>query len=129
MTPDAFVAALAASVRRSAEREADYLAGPPSDRPPAHLAQFSTWFQRLPLADQAVARDVIRYAAEGSLFVLLTYLDNIASLTDRGGAFELWYTARDGARVRLNSPDGDLLTDLFNNAQPRATADPAGGER
>jgi hypothetical protein len=75
-------------------------------------------------ADQDVAREVIRYVAEGSLFGLLTYLDNIASLTDEGGTFELWHAEPDGSRVRLNNPDGELLTDLFNDrAEPGAAAD------
>jgi hypothetical protein len=129
VTPEAFVAGLAASVRRSAEGEAEYFAAPRSEYPPAHLARFSAWFQRLSPADQEIAREVIRYAAEGSLFGLLIYLDNIVSLTESGGAFELWYTARNGARVQLNDPDGDLLTDLFNIAEPGATAHRAGGER
>ncbi len=115
MTPEAFVAALTAAVRQLASLSADYLAEPPSDHPPAHLARFSAWFRLLPPADQEIAREVIRYAAEGSLFGLLTYLDNIACLTDKGGAFELWYVAPGGERVRLNDPDGELLTDLFNN--------------
>jgi hypothetical protein len=127
MTPEAFVTALAASVRKSAEGEADYFAAPPSERPLAHLARFSAWLRRLPRADQEVARDVIRYAAEGSLFGLLTYLDNIASLTDEGGTFELWHTAPNGTKVRLNDPDGEMLTDLFSNrAEPGAAADGGG---
>jgi hypothetical protein len=115
MSPEAFVAALAASVRQSAEGEAEYFTVPQSKHPPAHLARFSNWFRGLSPADQEVAREVICYVAEGSLFGLLTYLDNIASLTDEPGELELWYSAPDGTRVRLNDPNGELLTDLFNN--------------
>jgi hypothetical protein len=115
MTPEAFVDALLTSVRQSADAAAGYFAEPPVAKPPAHLGEFSAWFRGLSAADQDMAREVIRYAAEGSLFGLLTYLDNVAGLTDEQGTLELWFTAPDGARVRLNDPDGELLTDLFNN--------------
>ena len=81
MTPETFVAALKASVRKGAESEVRYFARPPSPGPPPHLARFSAWYRRLSPPDRRVAREVIRYAAEGSLFGLLTYLDNIAFLT------------------------------------------------
>lgn len=115
MTPAAFVTALAASVRQSAVAEADYFAAPQSKHPPDHLARFAAWFQKLSPTDQDVAREALLFVAEGSLFGLLTYLDNTTFLTDEGGEFELWHTAPDGSRVRLNDPDGDLLTDLFND--------------
>ena len=119
MTPEAFVAALLAAVRESAKAEADYFADPPVPKPPAHLGRFSAWFRRLSAADRRVARQLIRYAAEGSLFGLLTYLDNLAALTDAGGTLELWWVGPRGRRVRLNDPDGELLTDLFNaDAEP-----------
>lgn len=116
MTPEVFVAALKESVCRSAERTADYLANPPSPRPPDHLARFSTWLRRLPTRDQAVAQELIQYAADWSLFEILTYLDNLASLTEERGALELWYVGEDGGRVRLNDPNGELLNEVFNNA-------------
>src|SRR5437763_1461972 len=77
MTPETFVAALKASVRKGAESEVKYFARPPSPDPPAHLARFSAWYRRLSPSDRKVAREVIRYAAEGSLFGLLTALDNM----------------------------------------------------
>jgi hypothetical protein len=123
MTPEAFVAALKASVRSAAASEADYLAHPPSPQPPQHLARFSAWFRQLSTADQAVAREVIQYTAEGSLFGLLTYLDNLASLATDRGTIEVWYIGSEGQRVRLNDPDGELLKDLFNMlAEPDAAA-------
>jgi hypothetical protein len=115
MTPEAFVIALANSVQECAKREADYLAALSSGRPPAHLARFSDWYRRLSRSDQEIAREMIQYSAEGSLFGLLTHLDNVASLTEEGGAFELWHVASNGSRVRLNAPDGAMLTDIFNN--------------
>jgi hypothetical protein len=115
MKPEAFVAALKQNVRSLAASEADYLADPPSPRPPEHLARFSAWFRRLSANDREVARDIICYAAEGSLFGLLTYLDNLASLPEQSGRFELWYVEGDGERVRLNDEDGELLSELFNN--------------
>ena len=115
MTPEAFVAALKQVVRDGAEREADYLAALETPRPTEHLARFSEWFRRLSPADQEVAREHIQYATEGSLFGLLTYMDNLAFLTEERGTFELWHVSEAGERVRLNDPNGDLLSDLFNN--------------
>lgn len=127
MTPETFVAALKGSVRRSAESEANYFAAPESKCPPPHLSKFSEWYLRLSPADQEIAREVIRYAKEGSLFGLLTSLDNIADLTSEGGELELWHTAPGGARVRLNDPKVGFLTDLFNNHdESDAAPDPAG---
>lgn len=114
MTPEAFVAALKNSVREGADREIKYYARPPSPNPPAHLARFSEWYRRLSSADRKVARDMIRYATEGSLFGLLTILDNIGSLTEEEGTFELWHVSKRGKRTRLNEPDGELLNELFN---------------
>jgi hypothetical protein len=115
MTPEQFVAALKANVREGAEDEMKYLAKPPSLNPPKHLARFSAWYRRLSPADRKVARDLIRYAAEGSLFDLLTLLDNVASPTKEGGRLELWHVTKRGKRTLLNDPNGDLLYELFNN--------------
>jgi hypothetical protein len=115
MIPETFGAALKASVREGADGEISYLAKPPSPNPPSHLARFSAWYRRLSAADRKVARDVIRYAAGGSLFDLLMHLDNLASLTDEGGTFELWHVGKRGKRTRLNDPDGELLSELFND--------------
>lgn len=118
MTPETFVEALASSVRQGASSEADYFAVPTTNRPPPHLAQFSNWFRKLSPLDQVTARKVIKYAADGCLFRLLTYLDNISSLTQQDGLLELWYAAADGTRLRLNDPSGEMLTDIFNNLNP-----------
>ena len=115
MTPHAFVAALKESVRKAAASEAECSAAPLTAKPTEHLSRFSAWFRQLTPNDQEIAREVIQFSAEGSLFGLLTYLDNIASLTEEGGVFELWHVGEGGERIRLNDPDGELLTDLFNN--------------
>jgi hypothetical protein len=124
MTPETFVAFLRAAVRKGTEHEAKYYARPPSPNPPAHLDRFSKWYRRLSPSDRRIAREVMRYSAEGSLLSLLTYLDNIASLTDEGGTFELWHVGKRSKRTRLNDPDGQLLNELFNNvAEPVPPAD------
>jgi hypothetical protein len=69
MTPETFVAALRESVRKVAESEVKYYARPPSPHPPVHLARFSAWYRRLSPSDRKVAREVIRYAAEGACSV------------------------------------------------------------
>jgi hypothetical protein len=115
MTPETFVTALKAEVRETAESEAKYYARPPSSNPPKHLARFSAWYRRLSPSNRKVAREVMWFAAEGSLFTLLTYLDNLALPTDEGGTLEVWHVSKRGKRTRLNDPDGEMLSDLFNN--------------
>src|SRR4051812_13925221 len=100
MTTETFVAALKAAVRQVAEREVKYFGRPASQDPPEHLARFSEWYRRLSPSDRKVTRDLIHYAAEGSLFTLLTYFDNLASLTDEGGTFELWHVGQGGIWTR-----------------------------
>lgn len=56
----------------------------------------------------------MRFTAEGSLFGVLTLLDNLADLTDERGRFELWAIAEDGGRGQINDPNGDMLGDIFN---------------
>ncbi len=60
-----------------------------------------------------MVRTAIQYAADGSLFTLLSVIDGVASVTDEPGALEL-YHVHDGTRSRLNDPDGDFLYDIFN---------------
>ena len=115
MTPQDFVLALKADTALSAKSEIDYYKNPPSRNPPEHLKQFSQWFNQLPESDKERVAQLIRYSKEGGLFSLLTYLDNLAFLGGARGRFELFHIDESGHRVRLNEPDGELLTDIFNN--------------
>ena len=115
MTPQRFVAAMKKVIRTIAKSEAEYYERPESATTPEHLAAFSAWYQRLSAKDRKIARRVIQYASEGCLFTVLTYLDNIACLTEERGTFELWHVSERGKRTRLNAPDGQLLNELFNN--------------
>jgi hypothetical protein len=115
MTPQNFVLGLKAHVAKSAASEVDYFRNPPSRNPPEHLKKFSQWFGRLSEEDKNMVGELVRYAKEGELFSILTYFDNLAHLTREGGKFELFHLDEKGKRIRLNKPDGELLTDIFNN--------------
>lgn len=113
MTPDTFVTALKKAVNKVAESEVEYYAKLPSPNPPEHLTRFSAWYCHLSPSDREVASEVIRFAAKGSLATVLTYLDNIASLCEGEGGFELWYVGKNGERTRLNDPNGELPNELL----------------
>jgi hypothetical protein len=114
MTPKKFVKTLKAEVRDEAKSEVSYFLKPESESPPRHLARFSKWYKGLSASERKIARDLIQYAAEGSLFQLLTFLDNVGYLGSDTGTFELWHISGSGKRTRLNDPDGELLNELFN---------------
>jgi hypothetical protein len=113
MTPTDFVTALKKSCRSVADSTTDYLAKPEGRKPPEPLASLSAWYRGLSPSDQAMARTAIQYAADGSLFTLLSVIDGVASVTNAPGSLEL-YHVHDGTRLRLNDPDGELLYDIFN---------------
>lgn len=111
MSPLDFVTKLKQKVRESSSAELDYVANPPVANPPAHLGEFCRWYRGLSEEQKLVAADLMRYVAEGTLFELLTLLDNVACLN--GGSLEIYHI--DGeSRTLLNDPEGDLLYDLFN---------------
>jgi hypothetical protein len=115
VNPQRFVTDLKKSVRESVSSDIDYFANPPVPKPPGHLGRFSTWYRSLSVRDKKLVADVMRYAAEGSLFGLLGFIDNLYSLPSApNGRLELYY-AENGSRIRLNEPEGDLLQDVFNN--------------
>lgn len=115
MTSQDFVLALKRESIKSADSEVDYYRNPPSKNPPEHLKKFSQWFDRLSGEDKTMVAELIRYAKEGELFSVLTYFDNLAFLGGKRGKFELFHIGEDGSRIQLNQPDGELLTDIFNN--------------
>lgn len=116
MTPDEFVEGLRVSVQRSADALVDKLAQLPQDKTTAHLVQFAEWYRSQSDASQEVARDLIRYAAGGGLFVALSHLSGSHQLTDQPGELEVWFVdGPDGAGTRLNPPDQPSLIERFNN--------------
>ena len=115
MTPEEFVRALKAQVQESAASEIAYYRNPALRNPPEHLNRFSKWFRQLSESDQQMVTNLVTYAKEGGLFTVLTFLDNLAFLTDKRGTFEVFHADDQGNRVRLNQPNGELLTDIFNN--------------
>jgi len=114
MTSSDFVSGLKAAIREGVDFEIKYLDNPPSSNPPEHLRRFALWFQRLSSYDKTCVEELLLYVAEGGLFRLLTYLDNIGDLRGGRGRFELWYFDENGGKVLLNDPGGDLLNELFN---------------
>lgn len=115
MTPQAFILALRKQVADSTASEINYYRNPPSKNPPEHLNRFSQWFNRLSEADKEIVAELVSYAKEGELFSLLTYFDHLAFLAGQRGKFELFHVDEGGNRTRLNEPDRELLTDIFNN--------------
>ena len=77
--------------------------------------QFAKWYAKLSKTDREVAREVIRYAAAGGLFVTLSHLSGNPRLTDAAGELEVWFVdGPDGAGTWLNPPDGPTLIERFN---------------
>ncbi len=109
-----FVAALKKSVREGVDHEVDLLETRDSPRGPVHLIRFANWIQGLSAADREVLRELLHFTAEGSLFLVLTLLDNLVDLTAERVRFELWAIAENGGRGQINDPDGDMLCDIFN---------------
>ena len=115
MKPHTFVNSLKKTVRDCVSSEIEYFSNPPVSEPPGHLGQFSAWYRSLSDHDKGLVGMVMRYAAEGSLFALLGFIDNLYSVPSAPkGQFELYYS-EEGSRTRLNDPDWDLLQDIFNN--------------
>lgn len=114
MRADEFVTSLKREVRQSVAATLGYIADPPVPQPPAHLGEFARWWQGLSGPQRDVARRMMEYVAEGSLFAVLNVLDGVASLQGQDGAFELFHCTAE-SRTRLNAPEGDFLYDLFNN--------------
>ncbi|HEX8913648.1 MAG TPA: hypothetical protein VF796_14915 [Humisphaera sp.] len=114
MQPHEFVASLRRVTRQSVTSTVDYLANPPVPEPPGYLGEFARWWKGLSDQQRVVARDLLEYVAEGSLFHLLTVLDGTSTLEGHEGTFELFHVIGE-SRTRLNDPDENLLCDLFNN--------------
>ena len=61
-----------------------------------------------------MVRTAMEYAADGSLFGVLSLLDGVSSLKGVPGSLELFY-CHENVRLRLNDEEGDFLHDHFNN--------------
>jgi hypothetical protein len=114
LTQDSFVAALKSHVRESVDSTIEYLCDPPGFKPPEPLASLSRWFRTLKPDDQNMVRTAMEYAADGSLFGVLSLLDGVSKLEGVPGSLELYYV-HENERYRLNESDGGLLYDNFNN--------------
>lgn len=112
-TPVQFVVSLKADTRASVESTIEYLRASSARKPPEPLQSLGLWFRGLGAEDQAMVRTAMTYAAEGSLFGVLSVLDGVSSARGVPGQYELYHVS-DGSRTRLNDPDGDFLHDLFN---------------
>ena len=114
MSPGEFVADLKRSTAESVDGLLQYVSNPPVADPHEHLGKFAELIRSLSGDQRRTMADLLQYAAEGSLFDLLGYLDNTATLrSSPSGQFELWHV--DGEQqTMLNAPDGPLLQDEFN---------------
>lgn len=113
MIPLEFVAELKRIVRDLSSSTRGYLEKPPIPDPQGHLGEFARWYQELPEDQKKTAAMLMDYVAEESLFGLLNVLDNLVSLNNQRGRFELFHVEGE-SRTMLNDPDGDLFCDLFN---------------
>jgi hypothetical protein len=114
LTQDAFVAALKSEVRTSVESTIEYFCDPPGFKPQEPLNSLSRWFRTLSATDQDMVRTAMEYAADGSLFGMLSLLDGVSNLKGAPGSLELYY-CHENVRRRLNDPDEGLLHEQFNN--------------
>lgn len=114
MTPRTLVEDLKALVADEVETELNTFENP-GEQPPQHLKRFAQWYLDLADHDREIVGEAMRYSAEGALFTLLTVLEEAGSFSEENGALELWYVAPDKSRARLNDPDQEPLTDLFND--------------
>lgn len=111
MTPEQFVEAIEHYVRDQAvETTITGLSKPAGRKPRPHRVALSEWFNDLSTEDAARVKQVIRLAADASLFSLLVVLDGGSVIDDEKGEFELRYNGE-----RLNQPTLDLH-DLFTSA-------------
>ncbi len=111
--PLQFVGALKAETRRSVEGTIKYMQAPEGRGPSEPLRSLGQWYRGLSPENQALVRAAMNYAAEGSLFRLLSVFDNVAFAGDIRGHYELYHVG-ETHKTRLNNPDGDFLYDLFN---------------
>jgi hypothetical protein len=114
VTPEEFVSAIDLYVRDPAvESTISALTKPAGRRPRAHIKAVSEWYNGLSAEDAARVRQVIRLAADSSLFSLLVVLDGGSVIDDEKGEFALLYNGK-----RLNPPTmdlHDLLTTPWNS--------------
>ncbi|MEZ6138063.1 MAG: hypothetical protein R3C53_24535 [Pirellulaceae bacterium] len=111
-------AELVADLKRSSAETVDgllqYLQNPPVPKPPKHLGEFTSLYRSLSQDQRKTLADMLAYVAEGSLFDILGFLDNTAALpSSPTSQLELWQV-NDEERALLNSPQGPLLQDEFN---------------
>ena len=114
MNPAELVADLKRSSAATVTGLLQYLQNPPVPDPPEHLGEFTLLYRSLSQDQRKTLADLLVYVSEGSLFDLLGFLDNTATLPScPTSQLELWQV--DGyERARLNSPEGRLLQDEFN---------------
>ncbi|MCA9038231.1 MAG: hypothetical protein KDA91_24065 [Planctomycetaceae bacterium] len=114
MTPTQLVNDLKRSSGETVNSLLQYLQNPPVPEPPEHLGEFTSFYRSLSQDQRQTLADLLTYIAEGSLFDLLGFLDNTATLpSSPASQLELWQVT-DDQRTQLNGPDGPLLQDAFN---------------
>jgi hypothetical protein len=95
---------------------------PPGRRPSPSLVALSQWYNNLPSSDKERVRASIQLAVRTAVFGILTVLDGVRSIREAGeekGSLNLRYTAGTES-VLLNSPDSELLHDIFASLVPPA---------
>ncbi len=88
------------------------IANPPGRRPRRDLVELSSWYNALSDDDQAHVGAVVRRAVDQAIFNLLSVLDGVMAIDDKGPDLYL----RTGDGTLLNDPSENELHALFQIA-------------
>ena len=114
MNSEEFVELIRIVVRDGAASEVlGVLKAPPGRRPPAELCERSDWYNALDDNQKRMVSSVILDAVDRAVFGFLCVIDGVRAIEngEKKGALELRYV-NDGS-VLLNTPDGEMLHDLW----------------
>lgn len=121
MAPDSVIERLVELIYKpEVDSTQEVLVRPPGRQPDSRLVHLSKWYNSLTPHDQDMVANVIRLTSRSTLFSVFAILDGVRafSFPDEGGAsLELWLTSDEGSYL-LNSPDGEMLHDIFADKVP-----------
>ena len=92
------------------------LENPPGRSPSKELVGLSDWYKSLHIADKENLHEIIKLAAQHSVFGMLCVIDGvrqIESTYDKGELVLEFH--KNGEKIRLNDPNGEYLHDIFNS--------------
>ena len=116
MTKEEFVARLFSLCQEAESGVMSSLKTPPVRSPNAGRLRRSKWFRSLSIRDQDSVREIVRYAAEFAVFLVLSELDGIGGVAanPEDGMYKLYYT-EEGVDTLITDPRQEPLHDLFQS--------------